>query len=1152
MCKYIYKGKTYTYEELFDYVSNTKDSLVDLDINTVKGIAEGIIPESIKTISNRSYDRLKANIDKQIKSLRLRLENFEKAQDRKGYVPKEDTVNRIKDLQDTLNHTEDLNKFFEIAKYVDNELNIIHNFLEGEHNGKRYFDMSKEEHMRALIEIEHQLNTYKELATALPEYQQYNDDIKSTANRIDIMFKDIVESIDEKKAAYMENFLDYNTKEQLSKDDIKSFLKESKDISFQELYLSGMSNSMDKLLQLIQKHVETTRQEVYDNTDKHLEDISKQANKLRSLGVKDFNWMLQKDDKGKLNGNFITKVNGLYYKVRNEMFNLLKEDDGKTKRQFIVKADNELTDSEKKHNLDLGADKRIVSNFFKAELNIDGQITDGEYHKYTDEFKNDRNIFEEFKFNPETKRKEWLKKPYIDGLVINGKEVSENDYNRLYKLYQRKYYTEPKLTYVLKNKYDKVKNTYYKDGTVTQIEVRHVKPEYVEVITNKDGKQTKFADKDYYKLMSDNSELGKVKREYYQFYVNKANELLSKLPLSEQKLMKNKLFRVRGNLSKDVTEKGFGFMKVVTNGIRKFINPDVIFSSRKMTEDGDLIEDVPIFFTGEFKDNKQIERLTNLIEIASNELKKSPSNPELVKKLAKLKNSLLIEQNKMTVDDLELDLNKSLSKAAYMAENYDLMKKAETTLLVARNLIKDKKFYKTNAAGEKEYIKEGQSNVEKRFETYLRMIFYSTSEANNSKVSKVLQNLNQFTAFKTLGLNPFSSINNFIMANINNRIEGFGKQYGYSNKHLNESFKITNAYVTSGAWLDKFKNKDPYDTKPKNKFEAMIKHFNWFEKDHSDVNKGSFVNDILFSGITAGEFLAQSKTAIAKLLATEITDTKGNKSNLWDVYEFKDGKLQIKEGYELNNNDKRKLTIDIKNMNKVIHGNYSENDKSALQEHALGQTALQFKKWMFNFAKNRFGNTYFDESAGQYMEGRYRTMWNLINFIKAGSMNDLLKVGAWKNAISNLDDYQRSNLKKLQAESIVWMSSVMLYYLFDALAEGIDDEDEELKWVVNFLKRQSDRVSGEIDAMINPKSVYSSLKNPFASLTTTKEFGDVLVETTRLPFLYAIGKSEDAYYDKGPNKGKLKLAKELNDVIPVLNLSNQFDAIMNSGNYYFR
>jgi len=1148
MCRYIFKGKTYTYSELVDYVTNTKDSLTDLSSDELKSFAEGVIPETIKTISNRSYERLIGTINKQVEALRKRLIDFKSATERKGYVPKEETVNRIKDLEDKLNSLEDVNKFFEIAHYVHNELELIHTFLEGSPDGTKHFDMSKEEHIRALLEIEKQLSTYKDLATALPEYEEYDTTIKNAAKDINILFKDINESIIEKNATYLENFIDYNSKQDITKEDIKEFLKESKDISIQELYLGGMSNSMDKLLTLLQKHVEEKRQEVYEITEQHKETISKHQAELNKLGITDHNWMLQKDAKGKLNGRYITPVNGKYYTHSRQLRDVLKDNTG-NKREFIIKPDNELTENDKKHNLALANDKKVVSQFLKAEqVEEDGSIVDGDNHRYTQEFKDERSKFEEYKFVKGEGNK-WVQKAFVEGSTdTNGNTITEEQYNRLYKLFRRKYYTEPKLTYMLKSKYDKATNRYYKDGSVVQVEVTYVKPDYVEVITIKNGKITEYADKDYYKLMTDDSAIGKAKRNYYEFYVKTSNELLSKLPLDVQYTMKNKLFRVKGSLAKDMSANGAGFMNMVKKSIRKFINPDIIFSSRKTDENGDLIEDVPILFVGDFKNNEKITRLNIQLAKLQDELRANPKDTKLVKRISTLRNTILIEENKLTIDELELDLSKSLSRAAEMAENYNIMKQAETTLLVAKNMIKDKRFFTVANNGEKNYLK-GESNVQKRLDTYMRMIFYSNSDKNNNKIAKIIQNMNSYTAFKTLGLNPFSAINNRFMAGINNIIEAYGKQFGYNTSHMNRAAAIKQAHVTGMAWLDKFTDKDPYSKVPKDKFQAMLKKFNWLELAHSDYDRGSFINELMFSGISAGEYLAQSTSAIAKLLSVEVTNDKGETTNLWDVYDFKDGKVTLKEGYTFSDEARRKLTIDIRNMNKIIHGNYSDTDKVALQESALGSTALQFKKWMYNFGKNRFGNTYFDETTGDYQEGRYRTFLNFMRFLKAGSIKDFNSV---KQAFNSLNDYEKSNLKKLQAEFIVWTSAVMLYYLFDAIAEGIDDDDEELKFVVNFLKRQSDRVGGELDAMINPQSVYSSMKNPFAGLTTAKGFGEVLVQTVRLPFLYAIDEQDKAYYDKGPNKDKLKLYKEINDMIPVMNMSNQFDAIMNSGNYYFR
>lgn len=1148
MCRYIFKGKTYTYSELVDYVSNTKDSLTDLSSDELKSIAEGKIPGNIKSISNRSYERLIGTINKQVEALRTRLISFETATERKGYIPKEETINRIKDLEDKLNSLEDVNKFFEIAKYVHNELEIIYTFLEGSSDGTKHFDMSKEEHIRVLLELEKQLDTYKDLATALPEFAEHDASIKEASRNIDTLFKDINESIIEKNAAYLENFMDYNSKQDMSKEDIKELIKESKDISIQELYLGGMSNSMDKLLTLLQKHVEEKRQEVYDITEKHKETIGKYQDNLTKLGITDHNWMLQKDNTGKFNGRFITPVNGTYYTHSREVRAKLKDSVG-NKREYIIKPDNELTEADKKYNLELAKDKKGISEFLKAEhVNEDGSITDGLNHKYSQEFKDERSKFEQYTF-VQGEGNKWVQKAFVEGSTDNnGNPITEEQYNRLYKLFRRKYYTEPKLTYMLKSKFDKAKNSYYKDGSVIQVEVTYVKPDYVEVITTKNGKPTVYADKDYHKLMNEDTAISKAKRDYYEFYVKTSNELLSKLPLDVQYTMKNKLFRVSGSLAKNMSSDGFGFMNMVKKSIRKFINPDIIFSSRKTDEQGNIVEDVPILFVGDFKNNEKLVKLNSQLSKLQDELRLNPKDTKLVKRITTLKNTILIEENKLTIEELELDLSKSLIRAAEMAENYDIMKQAETTLLVAKNMIKDKRFFNVDNSGKKDYIK-GESNVQKRLDIYMRMIFYSNSEKNNNKIAKIIQNMNSYTAFKTLGLNPFSAINNRFMAGINNRIEAYGKQFGYNTSHMNRASVIKQAHVTGMAWMDKFTDKNPYNKVPKDKFQAMLKKFNWLEMAHSDYERGSFINELMFSGISAGEYLAQSTSAISKLLSIELTNDKGEKTNLWDVYDFKDGKVTIKEGYTFSDEQRRKLTVDIRNMNKIIHGNYSDTDKAALQESALGSTSVQFKKWMYNFGKNRFGNTYFDETTGDYQEGRYRTFLNFMRFLKAGNMRDFNSI---KDAFKSLNDYEKSNLKKLQAEFIVWTSSVMLYYLFDAIAEGIDDDDEELKFVVNFLKRQSDRVGGELDAMINPQSVYSSMKNPFASLTTLKGFGEVLVQTTRLPLLYTIEEEEKAYYDKGPNKGKLKVYKEINDMIPVMTMSNQIDAIMNSGNYYFR
>jgi hypothetical protein len=508
---------------------------------------------------------------------------------------------------------------------------------------------------------------------------------------------------------------------------------------------------------------------------------------------------------------------------------------------------------------------------------------------------------------------------------------------------------------------------------------------------------------------------------------------------------------------------------------------------------------------------------------------------------------LLIEESKLTPDELELDMGKSLIKAAQMAENYDLMKQAEATLLIAKKVIEQKNFFKLNAAGQKEIIKGVDSNVNTRMKSYMRMIFYSNSPANQDQISKLIQNFNSFVAYKSLGLNPFSAINNITMAKINNRIEGFGKNFGFTNKHLNSAIADTAEYVRSLSYMKNL-GKDEYLLNPSNKFEAMLKKFNWIDRNQI-IEESSAVSKIMFMGTTGGEFLAQSNTAIAKLRSQILTNSKtGEKLSVWEAYEFVNGELKLKDGFEYSTQERRSMSVDIKNMNKMIHGNYSENDKVALQEHALGQSAMQFKKWVYNFAKSRYGNTYYDETSGDYQEGRYRTVKDFIMILKAGGKFDFDTI---KSTLKSLEDYQKSNLKKFAAESIYWATSIILMLLLEGLSKGIDDDDKELKMFVNFLRKQSDRVGGELDAAINPKSIAANIKNPVSGIRAVSDFGDIIVELVKLPVNYA-GESKDLYVQKGVNKGQLRLTKEIQDVIPIANLEHQFDNLLTSGNFYFK
>jgi hypothetical protein len=274
---------------------------------------------------------------------------------------------------------------------------------------------------------------------------------------------------------------------------------------------------MDKLLQLIHRKVEKQREEVYEKTNSWIDKIKAQAEKLKQAGVEGFNWMFQKDENGKPTGRFLQKVSKVYYEQRSKMFNLLKDEHG-NKREYIYKPNEVLSDEEKKHNLKLHEDKKKLAEFLSAEDTSTGLPLDGKNHKYSDEFKQQRALFEQYVVD-ENGYGQWIKKPFVPGsTLISGEKLTLQQHDELYKRYRRKYYTE-------KETFSMISSKKVPTGEVQKTIVTYVKPEYVEVVTEKNGVRTNFGDKEYHDLMNDNSPQGKARKEFFDFYGLKYREL---------------------------------------------------------------------------------------------------------------------------------------------------------------------------------------------------------------------------------------------------------------------------------------------------------------------------------------------------------------------------------------------------------------------------------------------------------------------------------------------------------------------------------------------------------------------------------------------------------------------------------------------------
>jgi hypothetical protein len=341
----------------------------------------------------------------------------------------------------------------------------------------------------------------------------------------------------------------------------------------------------------------------------------------------------------------------------------------------------------------------------------------------------------------------------------------------------------------------------------------------------------------------------------------------------------------------------------------------------------------------------------------------------------------------------------------------------------------------------------------------------------------------------------------------------------------------------------------------------MVKKLRIVRKYQADAGK---VDVFSFAYIfqEGGEYNVQSKTGIAVTMSNkfELTHkTTGEKLSIYDAHNFDEntGELTLKPGFELSEEMQIKVTNYIYEVNKQIHGNYAWEDRMVIQSHWLGQLGAQFHKWIYPLFRSRFQKRYINENLGE-IEGRYRTFWNVMKYIYQTEEGFLAKTGGMlgmfipgSKAYKGMSELEVRNMHKNIAELSFFMASVAMAFLFKMLAEGLDDDDETLKKLANFMIYQQTRQQNEIKTfipVIGIKEQYQMAKNPIAGLSTLRDYGEMFSSLLTMPF----PPYDKNYYERGPYKGSLKAWKEAKDVIPALNVLNRWESFDNVRNFYIR
>ena len=971
------------------------------------------------------------------------------------------------------------------------------------------------------------------------------------------------------------------------------------DISTGDLLTRDLATQDDTLLGVIDKIYKEQKQILLDKIAFRENVLSTAANKLLKLDGRSKNqiyeFMLDFDSEGKRTGNYVKEIGGLYADKQFELRQALMDVNGHMYQYRDVTDILKATQEDIDYNIALALKKRANSNFWKAERSDEnGNRIDGEYHRYTDEFLQERRKWETWISNGtygKWQRKIGVKDAEYDQFIL--KYFDNTRYTKA------KIDTEGNPTGVIEKKakgmFPKVKYRIANSFTV-----------------NEDGTLGQDMRSEKYKAIFDPSKtdaLSIAQREFYEIYIQYyEKELLAKLPDNTRQQMLGKIPLVRDTLLDDIKNKSGFFTKMFAGTVRTVKNLVTETATQKtvlLDENGNFINSMPVGFTGSPRVEGALEAAQAELTDLENTYKKGRMSPERYNAdKAVIQGRIAKLRIQPSVGEISPDLGSSLLKFSAMAEHYEVMGEIEDTLQAIIRVIKNKEYSpsdkNTSLLGRTStgilkkvgFTKEtsGDSNVLKRAQAYMSMVYYDNELVSQGFFDKFANALISQSSLAYVAFNPFGNFNNYLMGKINNNIEMLGSRF-FSKKSYFRASKEYNvtalpgiiqrtgsgvADMTDIATLGLLGiNKSDYDPdKANNKYEAFVDLFRMMD-DSTDIRESSRKNDTksLWSRFKAwgyvmqdaAEYNVQTKVGIAMLMDIDVlNENTGETLSLYDAMQFngKTHELSLPEGFtkvinkdgtieEYTDKWRYAFRNKVREVNKQIHGNYAAEDRMVIQSYTLGNLAAQFHKWVAPAIRARFQGEYFDENLG-WMEGRYKSFWKFLAYSKqqiwAGN-RDIRKYGEGFKKVTadqggGFAEQRASNklfgVYRTMGEISIIMTVSLINTIMDSVLAGEGDDDDTQKRLKHLARYQGDRLYKELILFVDPVQMFQMAKSPIVSAKALGNLGEALKLSFWTPAGYII-KGKDGFYSDSeyvyqnkPNKGQLKVNKAWRDAMPIL------------------
>ena len=173
------------------------------------------------------------------------------------------------------------------------------------------------------------------------------------------------------------------------------------DISFFDRWLDSMADSSDYMLKVMDQAVKKSKEQARLRTIDVMKQLQAATIKLEKAGIKDTDWMFERDSNGNLSGNYISEINQALFKEKvREMFKSLNEKYGKNpvgenaekykkERQAWFDTNMEIVNGKKVPKMSIYGNKQYQrlnaaqKEYYDTVMNIKSQLDSYLPEKYT-------------------------------------------------------------------------------------------------------------------------------------------------------------------------------------------------------------------------------------------------------------------------------------------------------------------------------------------------------------------------------------------------------------------------------------------------------------------------------------------------------------------------------------------------------------------------------------------------------------------------------------------------------------------------------------------------------------------------------------------------------------------------------------------------